>query len=421
MIVVNKDFRDWFLAYHLEQHLQKGTHTLLCLIGGEGNAYLREVLLRYPVVNTIRDLSATAFGQAALVILETLPIRQQEAALRSASASGAAVWDIISLYTVYETVRLPTDYLLDEFHTTMEADWLNYTVCRDRISCDYISRYIAKRYQDGQQTLFNKLEIETVNRCNGKCAFCPVNRTADPRPYQRMEESLFLQILGQLEQLSYTGALGIFSNNEPLLDVRFPAFARSARKALPDAFLYIYTNGSLLTEANLPVLLQTLDWIHVDCYTDQPALPPKMEHLRALCQKWNVPPEKISFHLRNPKELLTTRAGTAPNRGSAVAVHSLCPLPFSQMVVRPDGKVSQCCNDALGRATLGDLSCQTLEEVWFGESLESLRKSMLSNGRAGNALCCRCDTIFTCLPYEERSLRDEPVSFFPHHSDLSDR
>lgn len=240
MIVVNKDFRDWFLAYHLEQHLQKGTHTLLCLIGGEGNAYLREVLLRYPMVNTIRDLSATAFGQAALVILETLPIRQQEAALRSASTSGAAVWDIISLYTVYETVRLPTDYLLDEFHTTMEADWLNYTVCRDRISCDYISRYIAKRYQDGQQTLFNKLEIETVNRCNGKCAFCPVNRTADPRPYQRMEESLFLQILGQLEQLSYTGALGIFSNNEPLLDVRFPAFARSARKALPDAFLYIY-------------------------------------------------------------------------------------------------------------------------------------------------------------------------------------
>ena len=35
------------------------------------------------------------------------------------------------------------------------------------------------------------IEIETFNRCNATCQFCPVNRDADPRPMKRMEESLF--------------------------------------------------------------------------------------------------------------------------------------------------------------------------------------------------------------------------------------
>lgn len=423
MNVVNKDFRDWFLAYHFAEHLKKETPSLLCLLGGEQNAYLHEILQQIGTTRIVRDLSVFAAEKVddkAIVLLEATPAQPLCSVLHSALPRSTVIWDIAAVYADYEARRLPKDYLLDEFHVVTEDGWMDYTALRDRISAGYIARYIAKRFQCKQHMLFNKLEIETMNRCNGRCAFCPVHYAADPRPFCQMKESLFLRILKQLAELSYTGALGLFSNNEPLLDRRLPYFAQLARKALPDAFLYIYTNGSLLTETNLPGLLQNLDWIHVDCYTDQPILSPQMEHLRKMCQKWNVPSEKISFHLRNRNELLTTRAGTAPNRTQAVTVKSLCPLPFSQMIVRPDGKVSQCCNDALGRTDYGDLNTQTLEEIWFGEPLESLRRDMLSKGRKASPLCYDCDTIFTSLPYEERSLRNESIPFFPDYSNFSD-
>lgn len=219
-----------------------------------------------------------------------------------------------------------------------------------------------------------------------------------------MDESLFSRIIAQLRELSYSGALALFSNNEPLMDDRLPAFLKLARKALPDTFIYLYTNGTLLKEDLLFELLPCLDWIHVDCYTDAPELPQNMEQLRQVCRERQVPLEKISFHLRNRRELLTTRAGTAPNRDTPLPVRSLCPLPFSQMIIRPDGKVSQCCNDALGQMTLGDLTVQTIEKVWYGEALEALRATMLNGGRQSCGLCRSCDTIFTSLPYEERSV-----------------
>ena len=31
------------------------------------------------------------------------------------------------------------------------------------------------------------IEIETLNRCNNDCSFCPVSRGNDIRPYQKMD------------------------------------------------------------------------------------------------------------------------------------------------------------------------------------------------------------------------------------------
>ncbi len=419
MNVVNRDFRDWFLAYHLDRRLQIEKPELLCLTAGNENAYMQDVISKYKSMRVVWDLSAFAHEQSSKKVLALLKLpsgqRREDIA---AFACGADVWNIAADYADYESKRLPQDYLLNEFHVGTEADFLDYTTQRDSISAEYIIRYIKKRFIGKQKAFFNKLEIETINRCNGTCSFCPVNQTKDPRPLKRMEERLFSNIIHQLKERSYSGALGLFSNNEPLLDKRLPYFTKLARESLPNAFLYIYTNGILLSEPLLWELLPELDWIHVDCYTGHPELSEEMERLRTLCQKRHVPPEKISFHLRNRNEFLTNRAGTAPNRHQTSEVKSLCTLPFSQMIVRPDGKVSQCCNDALGRATYGDLTVQTLDEVWFGEPMESLRRRLLSAGRKANRLCCGCDTIFTCLSYEERSLRDEPIPFFTDYSGL---
>ena len=39
------------------------------------------------------------------------------------------------------------------------------------------------------------ISIETVNRCNGTCAFCPCNINDEKRPFKRMTEELFYSII----------------------------------------------------------------------------------------------------------------------------------------------------------------------------------------------------------------------------------
>lgn len=250
---------------------------------------------------------------------------------------------------------------------------------------------------DGSARL-SHIELETANRCNGECAFCPVNRRDDPRPHALMDERLFSNILRQLAAVSYPGYLGLFSNNEPLLDKRLEAFAAEARKTLPDANLNLSTNGRLLTLELFRRLIPYFNHIVINNYHDRPEM---FTHIKAIHDYCRTPEgeallkgKTVEISLRNGEDVLTSRAGSAPNRSApAKPLRVGCVLPFTQMVVRPDGKVSLCCNDALGRVTLGDLSEESLGEVWNGEGYRKVRKVMAVQGRGGLGLCRGCDFV----------------------------
>jgi MoaA/NifB/PqqE/SkfB family radical SAM enzyme len=95
--------------------------------------------------------------------------------------------------------------------------------------------------------LFKLVEIETINRCNGVCEFCPVNKKVDPREKKVMTLDLFRSIISQLRDMDYDGGLSLFSNNEPLLDERIVELSEYARNALPKARIHMYSNGTLFT------------------------------------------------------------------------------------------------------------------------------------------------------------------------------
>lgn len=245
---------------------------------------------------------------------------------------------------------------------------------------------------------FNHVELETVNRCNGSCRFCPVSRGNDSRPFLKMDGGLFRDIVGQLADIGYGGYLGLFSNNEPLLDPRLADFAAVARRRLPHAHLNLSTNGSLLDEDRLRALLPHFDRIVVNNYNDRPLLHDNIRRLRDFCGGREgtrlLAGKTLEICLRGSRDVLTTRAGTAPNRARVRSpLKTPCALPFSQLVVRPDGRVSLCCNDALGRMTLGDLGSQGVSDVWFGPAFAAVRAAMLDKGRAGLPLCRGCDFV----------------------------
>jgi len=110
------------------------------------------------------------------------------------------------------------------------------------------------------------IEIETINKCNSTCSFCPVNRFADTRPLARMPEELFRKIIDDLASHRYSGLLALYSNNEPFLDKRIFDFAAYARRVLPQATISIFTNGSALDIAKVERILPSLDILRINNY-----------------------------------------------------------------------------------------------------------------------------------------------------------
>ncbi len=262
-----------------------------------------------------------------------------------------------------------------------------------RFGYDSYRGYEIKRYYEElkEKKLFCKyIEIETINRCNGECSFCPVNKNNDPRIYKKMDKGVFVSIINQLADIDYGGYLALFSNNEPFIDVRITEFARMAREKLPKAIIYLYTNGTLVSLDIFKEIIKYLDFIQIDNYEPQRG---KMENVKEIEQyiNRNNLEEKYRYFEISKEAVRTSRGGNSPNSKVSYVTESTCALPFVQMVIRPDGKVSLCCNDALGQNTLGDVTKQSLTDIWFGKKYTHFRELLLA-GRFNIEICKFCNS-----------------------------
>lgn len=248
--------------------------------------------------------------------------------------------------------------------------------------------------------LFECIEIETINRCNGICSFCPAGLKPDKRPFFKMDKDLYNKILHELSMLKYKGRIALYSNNEPYLDERLVDFIAAAKKACPQAFIFLYSNGSLL---NAGLLLRSfeagLDRIFINQYGAGECL---TGHMKKLAGQFSKPgfrehSNKIYIFIRKSRELLSNRAGNAPNK-SIKNVKDFqrykdvgCTQPFRKMVVRPTGEVSLCCSDFYGEMTLGDIGKQSLLDIWKGKAFHEVRNTLKTTGRKNIPICRRCD------------------------------
>lgn len=285
------------------------------------------------------------------------------------------------------------ELVFNPYETIPEARTESEWVESERLAYARKAVYDAVESMAGKKILFNHVEVETINRCNGVCSFCPVNRNADPREEKVMSWELFREIVRQLEEINYAGRFTTFSNNEPLLDERMIELNRYARERLPKARFHLYTNGTLLTLDKFVALTEILDELIIDNYQQELKLIKPCVQIVEYCDKHPELKKKVTIVLRKPQEILTSRGGHAPNRSHVASYgKERCLLPFKQMIIRPDGKVSLCCNDALGKYTLGDVSREKLVDIWYGPKFETVRKC-LYEGRENWGDCRFCDTF----------------------------
>lgn len=273
-------------------------------------------------------------------------------------------------------------------HDISEQEWLDQNDNAGiRLSIQSYMEELAK-----DLPLFQHIEIETYNRCNGVCSFCPVSVGNEKRPLMKMDEGLFRRIIDQLSELDYSGRLATFSNNEPFLDERIVSFNRYAREKLPKAHMHLFTNGTVLKLEDFIEIMNYLDELVIDNYNQELKLIPSVKKIVAYCEEHPELKERVTVVTRKPVEVRTSRGGDAPNREKSDYMASFgCVMPFKQMIVRPDGKVSLCCNDPYGKCTMGDLSVENVKDVWYGEKFRKVREA-IRKGRGNYQACRYCDT-----------------------------
>ena len=218
-----------------------------------------------------------------------------------------------------------------------------------------------------------------------------------------MSEELFKKIIDELAEKNYSAGLSLFSNNEPFLDERIIDFHKYASERCKNACMWLYTNGSLLTFDKFMAILPYLDKLFINNYNDKKEInTPELKHIYDYLQANPILNERVEFLFRLQNEVLTSRGGQAPNKKDMSRIkNTFCFLPFRQLIVRPTGKVSLCCNDALGKYTIGDLNTQTIAEVWNSSEHKQICDELLKHGRKNLILCKSCDTFYDVSPIEK--------------------
>lgn len=300
------------------------------------------------------------------------------------------------------------------------------------------------------------LALETTSACNLTCIMCP--QPLMQRARQTMRPALFETIIDQAAGAVQFAWLHLFG--EPLANPHFGDLVHYAARYGQGMRLGTSTNVTLLDGeraammAALPldVLLLSMDGVTAASYEAvrvggsfaavvanveafarlwearagqvRPRhvvvsfidLPRVREDVQQAERFWRerVPAEFVlsrkPLHEWADQDALTDRLlrqmGTEPRKQPRErGCHEL----FRGLTVLSDGRCVPCCNDYEGRLVLGDLTRQSLAEVWNGEVITRLR----ADRRLDNALCRFCPQ-YTVAP-EHATL---PISPFQPYNEL---
>jgi len=278
------------------------------------------------------------------------------------------------------------------------------------------------------------VQIQTVSGCNASCIMCPIGKKKAGvkeeqdfcRPSTHMDMELFKHIINSLEG---THVLALFLFNEPLLDMQLERRVDFVRQRWPDMALALSTNAALLTPERSRALFEAgITHLTVSLYTNDPqyyreltgldfekvvghleaAVPPARQNgvmirvkalnglLRGgdesgLRERWEGQGITVDIgwlhdragnvRLRADQDALTGRAIGCLDRDR----------PWRALHVLSDGRVILCCSDYGSEHVLGNLTSQSVAEVWRSEAYQSLRESLESRkGPRPPLLCDRC-------------------------------
>jgi MoaA/NifB/PqqE/SkfB family radical SAM enzyme len=260
---------------------------------------------------------------------------------------------------------------------------------------------------------------------------CPRDTLTRKRGF--MEFGLFEKIMNELAGARRKPVVHLHGFGEPLLDPLLPERIRLA-KARGIEHTYIVTNGSLLfPETSRKIIDAGLDRMKISFYgTDEESYNATMRGLdfkvalqnikdfmrirKELKKKtpklilqylpqeangakikefqslWRSLPDKKAGDCLNISSLDNFGGGKSYNIVGEKIV-SVCFYPWTALSVLQDGRAVTCCVDYNGVQGVGDVNCQSIEEIWKGPVLSTIRRNFGKLDYSGFPTCLSCDWV----------------------------
>ncbi len=244
------------------------------------------------------------------------------------------------------------------------------------------------------------VEINTTELCNRTCIFCPRH---DPSVYPNQNLNMSMEvanrIASELASNKFQGKISFSGFGENLLNKNFPQIISLFRDALPDSMIECNTNGDKLTLEGINTLIESgMTIIYINLYDGKH----QIDHFDRLFR--GIPKKYFKYrkHYGSSKDhglILNNRSGnvTLPNLKES-EIHALngtrCFYPFYKMFIDWNGDVLFCSNDWGRERIVGNLTSQSLYDVWFSEGMNEVRKKLIQGNR-GHSPCNKCNVTGT--------------------------
>ena len=283
------------------------------------------------------------------------------------------------------------------------------------------------------------LQVQTINRCNGKCSMCPYPYTVHLQPREVMEDELYSKIVRECAAEEDFRELVPMAQNEPLLDPKLEErIAEFKRLAMPHQTVEIVTNGTALTPLRFEKLVQSgLDTITISLSAFTQATYERLveglswkqvtRNLEAISS--STLRSRINIFLRYVRQAgnedefsafqkywtrrglnvsnyeINNRSGALQDYESRQPVKSFlfkrtrksmgrkllkgsCPHAFGVMHILKNGDVPLCANDWHNRHLLGNIREQSIREIYNSPRINEIR-ALMEQGRFNEIEACR--------------------------------
>lgn len=286
-----------------------------------------------------------------------------------------------------------------------------------------------------RQVFPSSVEIETTSYCNARCSHC--EHPTLERPRAHMEMGLYKKIIDECDQhKEYCKEVFLFWMGEPLLDPNFFEKVKYAKQK--NSFkVTSYSNGSLLTSENCQKLIESeldsivfgadgatqksyesirnglsyermVDGIHrladlkrklgtkrPHIHVQMVLTPVNYQEVELFNETWAGIANEISI-----RKMVVWSGDTIDDElmeysrtliGERYSQSIPCLFLWSMMVVAQDGRATLCCTDSRVKYEVGDLSKESIQQVWQGQKMTQLREMHLAGRMHEIPICKTCN------------------------------
>jgi sulfatase maturation enzyme AslB (radical SAM superfamily) len=257
-----------------------------------------------------------------------------------------------------------------------------------------------------------EVSLETLARCNAACTFCPYPTLE--RIGTKMSDDLIDRIVREMARFEKPFYFSPFKVNEPLLDVRVLPLLRRMNSEVPKASLRLFSNGTTLTPRNCAEIseLTRLDCLWVSLNEYRPAeyealmgIPfdrtaARLDDLHASGFPHKVVLSTVGFPNEDFRRYCFDRWPdfesvaikrdawidfTHPDRD--VVPNTPC-VRWFELSIMANGRVSLCCMDGKGEYAIGDVTTNSLLDVYNAPVWRERREALWSRRRVHPCSTC---------------------------------